>query len=339
MQTIQVASLPLDEVIHEIADAFNAGTIKNLGEYVVQLPENVGSGTIKAINFDGGLGIIQYNCAFNEDTEIQFVVNKIHPLKFLYVIDGKLHHRFANEGDTHIVYKFQNAIVASSDSHGHILSFKKKVKTSIFSLEIDREKFQKKTGFKKDGMDPKLKRLFADVNADESFYYEGEYSLRMADIFRKIDDFEGSDFLYTLFMESIAFQTLVEQMSQYLDDQREEKNRTVLRRSEINGIMKAADYINNNLATYKALPYLIKHTGLNASKLQEGFKHLYNKTVNQYVYDARLTLAKELLMNTDDSISEIVYKIGLSSKSYFSRVFKEEYGVQPSNFRKNNNGN
>ncbi len=335
MRTIQVASLPLNEVIGEIANSFNTAVEKNYGESIITLPTKVGSGTIRGINFDGGLGIIQYHCKFHQDTEIQFIVNKVHPLKFLYVIKGKLHHRFANVAETHIVHQFQNALVASSYSNGHILSFKKNVETCIYSLEINREVFKKKTGFIKDGMNAKMKKLFLDTRADESFYYEGEYSLKMADIFKKIEGFEGSDFLHTIFMESIAYQTLVQQISQYMDDQRQEQNRTVLRRAEINGVIKAAEYIDNHLATYKSMPYLSQITGLNAAKLQEGFRYLFNKTVNQYVYDARLNLAKELLLNTDDSISEIVYKVGLSSKSYFSRVFKEEYGEQPSSFRKN----
>lgn len=335
MQIIQVSSLPLDEVIKEIGDSLGVPVQNKLGESALNIPDSFGKGTIKGINFDGGLGVIQYDCCFKEDTEIQFVVNKVHPLKFLYVMDGTLHHRFANEEELHIVHQFQNSIVASSDSHGHILNFTKDLQTSVFSLEIDRKVFQQKTGFKKDGMDEKLKTLFGDVNARKSFYYEGDYSLRIADIFKKVEDFEGSEFMYNIFMESVAYQTLVQQMSQFIDDQQEEKKRTVLRRNEVEAVKKAASYINDNLATYKSMAPLLRLAGLNASKLQEGFKYLYNKTVNQYVYDERLELAKELLISTDDSMSEIVYKIGLSSKSYFSRIFKEEYGVQPSTFRKN----
>lgn len=333
MKIIQVASLPLSAVIEELANQFNTKPHEEAGEHILTLPKHVGSGKITGINFDGGLGIIQYDCTFKEDTEIQFIVNKVHPLKFIYIIQGKLFHRFENEEETHVVNQFQNAIVASSDKHGHILNFKKDIHTSIFSLEINREAFKEKSSYQHDGMNARLKNLFQDIDAEYSFYYEGEYSLKMADIFKKIEDFEGSDFLHMIFMESIAYQTLVHQISQYLDDQRGEKNRTVLRRTEVEQIMEAANYINNNLATYSSMPILTKLTGLNASKLQEGFKHLHDKTVNQFVYEARLDLAKDLLLNTDYSISEIVYKIGLSSKSYFSKIFKDEYGVQPSTFR------
>lgn len=339
MKTIQVSSLPLDAVIKEIAEKFGAESKERFGEHSLKIPENIGKGSIRGVNFDGGLGIIQYDCVLKQDTEIQFIVDKVHPLKFIYVIEGKLYHRFENEKDSHVVHQFQNAIVSSSDKHGHILNFKKDLHICIFSLEINRKKFQQKSSYQKDGMNAKLKKLFQDIDVQTSFYYEGEYSLKMADIFKKIDDFKDSDFLNMIFMESLAYQTLVYQISQFLDDQREEGMRTVLRRSEMEKILEASNYIKNNLAAYKSVPSLTKITGLNPTKLQEGFKHLYGTTVNGYVFEARLNHAKDLLLGTDDSISEIVYKVGLSSKSYFSRIFKEQYGVQPSSFRKKQKNN
>lgn len=170
MKTIQVASLPLKAVIEDISKAFNTTPEISHGEHLIRLPDNIGEGSLRGINFDGGLGILQYECTFYDDTEIQFIVDKVHPLKFLYVIKGKLHHRFENEEKGHIVYQFQNAIVASSDNHGHILNFKKNVHTCIFSLEINREIFSEKSTFKRDGMDPRLKRLFKDVEAEISFF-------------------------------------------------------------------------------------------------------------------------------------------------------------------------
>ncbi len=334
MLHIQVASLPLKEVIRDMAESFKTTYKENFGEYILTLPSQIGEGTIRGVNFDGGLGIIQYDCKFFQDTKIQFIVNKVHPLKFVYVIKGTLHHKFENEDALHTVNQYQNAIIASSDKNGHIINFKKDVSTCIYSLEIDRKEFEKKLSHHHDGLNVKLKKVFQDIKAQKSFYYEGDYSLKMADVFKKIQNFDSSDFLHMIFMESMAYQTLVLQISQFIDDQNQKKNRTVLRRTEIENVVKASTFVEDHLSTYKSILDLTKLTGLNAAKLQEGFKYLHNTTVNQFVFEARLNLAKELLINTDDSISEIVYKIGLSSKSYFSRVFKEEYGMQPSNFRK-----
>lgn len=49
-----------------------------------------------------------------------------------------------------------------------------------------------------------------------------------------------------------------------------------------------------------------------------------------------MILARNLLNSTDYNISEIVSKIGVSSKSYFLKIFKETYDISPSDYRKNN---
>ena len=46
--------------------------------------------------------------------------------------------------------------------------------------------------------------------------------------------------------------------------------------------------------------------------------------------------AKELLLNTDLNITEITYKIGINSRSYFSKLFKEKYGMSPKVFQNKN---
>ena len=73
MNLIQVNSLPLKDVIRDIAEVFNISYSENCGEYLLQLPESVGEGTIRGINFEGGLGLIQYNCLFKEDMEIHLL--------------------------------------------------------------------------------------------------------------------------------------------------------------------------------------------------------------------------------------------------------------------------
>ena len=63
---------------------------------------------------------------------------------------------------------------------------------------------------------------------------------------------------------------------------------------------------------------------------------MHQTTVNGYIQHRRMLHAKTLLNDTDFNISEIVEKLGLSSKSYFSKIFKETYGISPSEFRQNN---
>lgn len=336
MIKINVQSLPLFEVIKDIASAFNTTFEEHCGEYHLTIPQAIGEGYIKGINFDGGFGIIIYQCTFNEDVEIQFIVNKVHPLKFLYCLKGGVHHRFQDAKETNIIEQYQSAIVASESYNGHILHFQAKVETQIGSLEIDREKFQDKVNCELNDLDPQLRSLFTDHTAKSQFYHNGYYSLHTADLFSQIETFENNDFVRRIFLEGQAYEILTHQILQYHDDLNEDTNRSVLRQSEMVLVRNAANRIKYDLSELDTVEGIASEIGINPNKLQIGFKHLYGMTVNSFIQQTRLELAKSLLRNTDYNISEIVEKVGLSSKSYFSKIFKETYNITPSEFKKRN---
>lgn len=339
MTTIKVNSLPVLDVIKDLAAAFETDYTSDICEYEVNIPAKFGNGSIKAYQLNNGLGILHYNCTFYIDLEIRFIVNDVHPLKFIYIISGNLEHRFENENKIHSIEEYQSAIIANCNSFGHILKFKANTLVAKFSVEVNRSKFDLGNAYNSKKVSPTLYRLFSDFKAKETFYHQGNYSLHIADIFNSLksshDNFEGDKLVYKIFMESIAYQTLVIHLAQYLDDLKSNKSQNILRRKEFELLKKAVNYINENLESYSGIEELTKYTGLNAIKLQKGFKYLYQNTVNQYVQEKRLEMARELLQKSDKSINEIVSIIGLKSASYFSRIFKEKYGVQPSLFNRN----
>ena len=51
---------------------------------------------------------------------------------------------------------------------------------------------------------------------------------------------------------------------------------------------------------------------------------------------ARLTRAYQLLLTTDKSVSEVAYAVGFTAPSYFTKCFKDEFGMVPGDVRKNN---
>ncbi len=334
MIKIDVKSLPIRDVIKDIAKAFSTTYSGICGEYYLDIPKHLGSGFIKGINFDGGMGLIEYNCLFNEAVEFHFTLNEVHPLKFLYCLEGSLDHRFENSNTLHTITKYQQVIVASSLLNGHILSFKENQQFIISSLEIVRSVFKSKVECELITMNSKLQDLFNDIKAENSFYYNGFYSLKLASLFRAMQVFEGKDFLKKLFLEGKSYQVLTEQIIQFEDDLVEAPKRSILRQSEIDQIDTAAKLIAHQISEKITIKDIASAVGLNANKLQEGFQYLYGTTVNQYIQRTRLSLISNLIINTDYSISDIVHLTGITSKSYLSKIFKEEYGKSPSDFRK-----
>ena len=81
---------------------------------------------------------------------------------------------------------------------------------------------------------------------------------------------------------------------------------------------------------------LAKRVSLSEFRLQEGFKTLYHQTVNGYSKEIKLQKAAEYLKYSDFSVSEIVYKIGFNSRSYFSQIFSKRFGMLPTDYRNKN---
>ncbi|GAA0872142.1 hypothetical protein GCM10009117_12890 [Gangjinia marincola] len=59
---------------------------------------------------------------------------------------------------------------------------------------------------------------------------------------------------------------------------------------------------------------------------------MHNRTVADYVRNVRLDKAEELMRTTDLNISEIVYSVGLTSRSYFCKIFKQKYKCSPKQY-------
>lgn len=66
---------------------------------------------------------------------------------------------------------------------------------------------------------------------------------------------------------------------------------------------------------------------------KEEFKTLYHIPPGKWLRQKRLEQSCRLLKSTNHLISEIAFQCGFQSPSHFSRVFKMEFGVSPSQFR------
>jgi len=334
MKSIHVKSLPLKDVITDLAKEFNGEVVEHCDEFVLEIPITCGEGFIRGLNLGNGLGVIEYSCTFTEDLEIHFSESEIHPLKFIFCSEGSIQHSFEELEQPNTISAYQNVLVASSAFNGHIIHFEANTKAHLNSLEIDRKEFTKHFSCSLAKFNHPLKPLLCDIEAKKLFYYQGNYSLQTADIIAEINTDLFSDFLRAIKLEAKALDIFAVQIEQYADDLKLNKNQSVIRKKEIEKIIQLTEAISKDLSTTYTVQELASSIGINVNKLQEGFKYLYNETVNNYIQELRLENAKKLLTETELSISEITEKIGLSNPSYFSKVFKEKFKISPNQYRR-----
>jgi signal transduction histidine kinase/CheY-like chemotaxis protein/AraC-like DNA-binding protein len=75
---------------------------------------------------------------------------------------------------------------------------------------------------------------------------------------------------------------------------------------------------------------LVRKVGFSRSQLHRKLKALLGKSANQIIIEVRLNEAYRMLKQNSGSVSEIAYSVGYSNLSYFTKSFKNKFGVLPS---------
>lgn len=103
-------------------------------------------------------------------------------------------------------------------------------------------------------------------------------------------------------------------------------------------VRKIQSIINNEYMNDLNLNGLSEGVFLTPAYISYIFKQETGKNLVKYLTDFRLNKAKELLEQGEMKIVEIGMACGYSNQSYFNRIFKNNFGITPKQFRENMNG-
>lgn len=97
---------------------------------------------------------------------------------------------------------------------------------------------------------------------------------------------------------------------------------------------KVLDYLHKNIEkTELNVEYLAEDLHLSRSQLYRKIKAMTGLTPNELIRKVRLEKAKNMIETGCESIAEVGFKVGFSSPSYFSRCFKLEFGILPTDVK------
>ncbi|WP_421903314.1 helix-turn-helix transcriptional regulator [Maridesulfovibrio sp.] len=112
------------------------------------------------------------------------------------------------------------------------------------------------------------------------------------------------------------------------------QERISLPSNDVEGVGYAAGLLTEDLEDPKSLEQIARAVGMCRSKLHEKFRIVYGMTPFEYQRDFRLDIAKQYLLESTMSITEIAFAVGYSSSGYFTKAFKKRYGELPGEYRK-----
>ena len=96
-------------------------------------------------------------------------------------------------------------------------------------------------------------------------------------------------------------------------------------------VADAIAYVEKNMSRSElSVEELSRELAMSRAHLYKKILQITGKTPIEFIRIIRLKRAAQLLRASQQNISEIAFQVGFNNPKYFSRYFKEEFGVLPS---------
>ena len=332
MKIVTINTEKIENIFEELTLNVGGKVTFDLDEYTLEVNNGFAKGSIIGASFNDDISYIQFGMTFSTDVRMNILNLKSSPVYFAYCSKGNLSHSFGITGEERKLKTFQTAILSSKENEEHVLFFEKDKKTKFTLIVVGTANNSVHS------LNEKVKETFFGKSAPEDFFYIGSYNLRIAEKIEQLNAVTQSGIVRNLLKEGILRIILAMEIQQHTDDlltASKETNCLTLR--EMEEIKELSECIKANPEEPFTIKSLSKKSGLSPNKLQEGFKMIHNRTVNDYITHMRVLKAEILIRTSDLNISEIVYCIGFTSRSYFSKIFKQKFNCSPKEYKFNLN--
>lgn len=177
---------------------------------------------------------------------------------------------------------------------------------------------------------PELTGFLQKVDAGEAVQFNDYYCIADATILSLVDNILDSHYkgqLRKVFLECLAVEILL--MSLLKIKATRPGETIIIGESESAHIYRARELILQNMGKAFSMQVLSKQTRLSAYKLNNGFKGIFGMGVNEFLLEARMTKAHQVLQETDTPVSVVAENSGYSHHHAFEHAFKKYYGYTP----------
>jgi signal transduction histidine kinase/ligand-binding sensor domain-containing protein/DNA-binding response OmpR family regulator len=77
---------------------------------------------------------------------------------------------------------------------------------------------------------------------------------------------------------------------------------------------------------------ICRQIGMSRTKLYQTVKSITGQSINDFVRTVRLHKAAQIMTEEDVLITDVMYRVGMQTQSYFTKAFKKEFGKTPTQF-------
>lgn len=102
----------------------------------------------------------------------------------------------------------------------------------------------------------------------------------------------------------------------------------------VESLQRAINYMEEHLLDTLAIDDIANQANVSVFHFQRTFAVLTDTSVGEYIRRRRLTLAAEELLRSDEKIIDLAFKYGYDTPEAFTKAFRRQHGVSPSEVRK-----
>lgn len=290
---------------------------------VLNIPDNLGSGTILAQNINPQLSYAVMNFKLNSDLEFHresgaagFVIsfNMVEVQKELLV--GHRQHIVSDKRP------FRNDIFltdARDSAYLRISACSNVRRLLIFCSHelahqyLPQDIFEKIAGFARE-----------NSNSDHPLFINLSHRTMLKELF----ELKANDPLGSIRRLSGIIHLIEKFLHSFLRQEQAALPRTV-KKNDLESMQHVEHILSSRLEGFPSLESLAHEVFMSTSKLKNLFKQVYGHTLYDYYNKSRLQRARDLLITGQCSIKQAGSEIGFSNLSHFAKAFRKEFGILP----------
>ena len=320
--------------LRQMSEELGADFIEEQNAARLEFDNENGVGRIASYLVFPGLVARSYNVKLTKEWNFTKKEGKPNSIYFIYCVEGYYFHKFHDEEKTEKIGNMQNVILSGDAEKQHEIILPAHTHLQISTIVVTLEKFDAKRNRKFRMLEDSLQQFAGRWHETGASRYFGNITIDTSEFARILTTNYRLDIIGKLITEAAVINTVASQLMNHEKNEGYSYPSHGLNNTDLRKLVGIGDYIAENIHEKIGVRELAKRTNLYPKKLQLGCKYLYGESVNNFIQRIRMDRARHFLQDASLNISEVCYKVGISSRSYFSKLFHETYGVLPTEFKK-----
>lgn len=300
-----------------------------------KINDQTGQGTLSFDYLNEGLWAIHLDVHLKQDVVLHLDNDRYETILFYYGIDANVTHQFSNQNQLKPISSLHSCVAHSKTGVRSSLHLPANESVEFNILLLNKPEYYEQLDNNENLFDKKLLNLLQHIDITSDCFHAGSFNPKIALQLKQLKSTEyESKLIHRLSYKGRYFIILAKHIEQLnAEINKDHSHSSKLLKRELLKITELNEFINAHPEKQHCITNLCEKSGLSPAKLQEGFKFLFNTTVADFVREVRLNKAEYLIKETDLSISEVVYTVGLTSRSYFCKIFKRKYKCSPKEYK------